>query len=98
FAVVSRPGSLFKSLINLSILGIKDTAPLERLDAGQVEVQEVQLTNGQSLWGLPIPPCNVSAQDIRKRLKHRQTLENLLPAGVESYILQHHILGGGSSQ
>jgi nicotinate-nucleotide adenylyltransferase len=98
FAVVSRPGSLFKSLIKLSILGIKDTAPLERLDAGQVEVQEVHLTNGQSLWGLPIPPCNVSAQDIRKRLKHRQTLENLLPAGVESYILQHHIGGGGSSQ
>ena len=98
FAVVSRPGSLFKSLINLSILGIKDTALLERLDAGQVEVQEVRLTHGQSLWGLPIPPCNVSAQDIRKRLKHRQTLENLLPAGVESYILQHHILGGESSQ
>jgi len=97
FAVVSRPGSLFKPLINLSILGIKDTAPLERLDAGQAEAQEIQLTNGQSLWGLPIPPCNVSAQDIRTRLKHSQTLENLLPAGVESYILQYHILGGGSS-
>ena len=98
FAVVSRPGSLFKSLINLSILGIKDIAQLERLDTGQIEVQEVQLTNGQSLWGLPIPPCNVSAQNIRERLKHRQSLENLLPAGVESYILQHHILGGESSQ
>ena len=98
FAVVSRPGSLFKSLINLSILGIKDIAPLDRLDTGQIEVQEVRLTNGQSLWGLPIPPCNVSAQDIRERLKHRQNLENLLPAGVESYILQHHILGGESSQ
>jgi len=85
-------------LINISIIGIKDIAQLERLDTGQIEVQEVQLTNGQSLWGLPIPPCNVSAQNIRERLKHRQSLENLLPAGVESYILHHHILGGESSQ
>lgn len=98
FAVVSRPGSLFKSLKNLSILGIEDTAPLDRLDAGQVEVQEVRLKSGQSLWGLPIPPCNASAQDIRKRLKHRQNLENLLPAGVESYILQHNLFGGGAPQ
>ena len=97
FAVVSRPGFLFKSLKNLSILGIEDAAPLERLDAGQGAVQEVRLTSGKSLLGLPIPPCNVSAQDIRTRLKHRQNLENLLPAGVESYILKHHILGGGSS-
>jgi len=98
FAVVSRPGSLFKSLINLSILGIQDPAPLDRLDTGQVEMEEVRLTNGQSLWCLSMPPCNVSAEDIRNRLKHRQSLENLLPAGVESYILQYHILGGGSSQ
>ncbi len=95
FAVVSRPGHTFKSLENLTILGIKDAASLERLDAGQVEVQEVRLKSGQSLWGLPIPPCNVSAQDIRKRLKHRQSLENLLPAGVESYILSHNLFSGG---
>ncbi len=95
FAVVSRPGHTFKSLENLPILGIMETASLERLDAGQVEVQEVRLKSGQSLWGLPIPPCNVSAQDIRKRLKHRQTLENLLPAGVESYILNHNLFSGG---
>ena len=95
FAVVSRPGHLFKSLENMPILGIEDAAPLERLDAGLVEVQEVRLKSGTSLWGLPIPPCNVSAQDIRKRLKHRQNLENLLPAGVESYILRHNLFSGG---
>ena len=98
FAVVSRPGCLFKSLEKLMILGITDAAPLERLDAGQAEVQEVRLKSGRSLWGLPIPPCNVSAKDIRKRLKHRQSLENLLPDGVESYILSHNLFSGGSSQ
>lgn len=93
FAVVSRPGSLFNPLKNIPILGIEDPATLDRLDAGQVAVEEVRLKNGQPLWGLPIPPCNVSAQDIRNRLKHRQRLENLLPAGVESYILNHYIWG-----
>ena len=95
FAVVSRPGYLFKSLENMPILGIEDAEPLERLDTGMVEMQKVRLKSGTSLWGLPIPPCNVSAQDIRKRLKHRQNLENLLPAGVESYILQHNLFSGG---
>ena len=98
FAVVSRPGHLFKSLEKLPILGIKDAAHLERLDAGQVEILEVRLASGNSLWGLPIPPCNVSAQDIRKRLKHRESVENLLPATVSSYILKHNLFSGGAPQ
>lgn len=98
FAVVSRPGFLFKSLESLPILGITDAAPLARLDAGQVEVEEVRLKDGASLLGLPIPPCSASARDIRKRIKHRQTLENLLPAGVESYILRHNLFSGGEPQ
>lgn len=57
FAVVSRPGFLFKSLESLPILGILDAAALARLDAGQVEAQEIRLKGGTSLWGLPIPPA-----------------------------------------
>ena len=95
FAVVSRPGTLFKSLEKMTILGITETAPLDRLDAGRVEVAEVRLKNGRSLWGLPIPPCDVSAKDIRNRLGHGQSVENLLPATVSSYILKHNLFSGG---
>jgi nicotinate-nucleotide adenylyltransferase len=98
FAVVSRAGFRFKSLETLPILGITDPENLARLDAGQVEKYEFRLKSGRSLWGLPIPPCEVSARDIRTRLKHRQSLENLLPAGVESYILSHNLFSGGSPQ
>ncbi len=98
FAVVSRPGHRFKSLEKMTILGIQDAAHLERLDAGQAEVLAVRLASGKSLWGLPIPPCNVSAQDIRKRIKHRESVENLLPATVSSYILKHNLFSGGSPQ
>lgn len=95
FAVVSRPGTLFKSLGKMAILGITETAPLDRLDAGLVEVAEVRLKNGRSLWGLPIPPCDVSAKDIRNRLGRGQSVENLLPATVSSYILHHNLFSGG---
>lgn len=98
FAVVSRPGNRFKSLENLTILGMKDAAQLDRLDARHVEVEEVHLKSGKSLWGLPIPPCDVCAKDIRTRLRHRQSVENLLPATVASYILEHNLFSGGSPQ
>jgi nicotinate-nucleotide adenylyltransferase len=98
FAVVSRPGGLFKSLEKLPLPAIKDSESLARLDKGQVEIQEFRLTIGRSLWALAIPPCRVSAKDIRNRLTHGQSVENLLPPAVESYILSHHLMTGGSPQ
>ena len=98
FAVVSRPGYLFKSLEKLPILAIKDTGQLTRLDGGQVEMEGLRLRSGRSFWGLPIPPCQVSAQDIRNRLNHRQSIENLLPPAVESYIMKNLLMTGGPLQ
>jgi nicotinate-nucleotide adenylyltransferase len=94
FAVISRPGSLFKSLENHPFLDIKDPAVLARLDAVTVEAEELRLKTGRTLWALPIPPCNVSAKDIRRRLKHKQSVENLLPPSVSSYIVKHLMPGG----
>ena len=98
FAVVSRPGVLFASLGKLPLLAIKDPGSLAQLDSGQAEVQELRLKTGRSLWGLAIPPCRVSAQDIRNRLKRGQSVENLLPPAVESYILKNLLMIGGSPQ
>lgn len=97
FAVLSRPGSLFTSLRTIALLGLEDFEPLARLDAGTVEIETVRLAHSRSFWGLPIPPCPVSAQEIRSRLTQGRTLENLLPSSVESYILTHYREGGWSS-
>lgn len=94
FAVVSRPGSLFTSLAKLSFLVIEDPALLERLDQSEGEVAAFRLSRGRTLWALAIPPCPISAKDIRNRLNHRQSLENLLPPPVESYIFKYLISGG----
>jgi nicotinate-nucleotide adenylyltransferase len=98
FAVVSRAASQFKSLEKLPILGISDTDSLARLDAGQLEKYAFRLKSGRWLWALSIPPCNVSSQEVRKRLKARQSIENLLPIAVESYILQYYSGAGGLPQ
>ncbi|HRB82506.1 MAG TPA: hypothetical protein PK614_09640, partial [Nitrospira sp.] len=49
---------------------------------------DVTITNGQALTFLRLPPCDVSASEIRTRLRSGASLANLLPAPVESYILR----------
>lgn len=88
FAVVSRPGARFKSLESLPFLQISDAEVLERLDAGKLQVEKFSLASGRSLWAIPIPPCHVSAHEIRKRIQVKQSLEGLLPPSVESYIVR----------
>jgi nicotinate-nucleotide adenylyltransferase len=98
FAVISRAGFQFKSLEKLSILGLTDPDPLTQLDAGQREQYEFRLKSGRSVWALAIPPCEVSSQEVRRRLKSKQSVENLLPTAVESYILRYHSGAGGLPQ
>ena len=98
FAVISRAGFQFKSLEKLPILGLTDPDPLTQLDAGQREQYEFRLKSGRSVWALAIPPCEVSSQEVRRRLKSKQSVENLLPTAVESYILRYRSGAGGLPQ
>jgi nicotinate-nucleotide adenylyltransferase len=88
FAVVSRPGSSFKSIKGMPLLFNEDQTLLDSLDSGLEEVARLRLTTGRSIWAITMLPCNVSAQAIRQRLRNKQNLENSLPPSVESYILQ----------
>jgi nicotinate-nucleotide adenylyltransferase len=85
FAVVARPGSTFESLDELAILVGDNITELKRIDAGEADSIRLPLKSGRVLWAIRIPPCNVSAKDIRNRLRHGQNLENALPPSVESY-------------
>jgi len=98
FAVISRAGFQFKSLEKLPILGLTHPDQLTRLDAGEREQYEFRLKSGRSLWALAIPPCEVSSQEVRRRLKSKQSVENLLPTAVESYILRYRSGAGGLPQ
>ena len=88
FALVSRLGSSFKSMKGMPFLSDEAHDLSDTLDGRLEEVVRLPLTTGRSVWAIPMPPCNVSAQTIRRRLRNKQSLENSLPPSVESYILR----------
>ena len=90
FIVLSRPGLSFRSLSTVALLPPIPQSSLVDLDAGRISQLEVPLGT-QSLTCLRLPPCAISASDIRARIRRRLPVANLLPPLVESYILQHHL-------
>ena len=90
FVVLSRPGLSFRSLSTVALLPPISQSSLTDLDAGRISQLEVPLRK-QRLTCLRLPPCAVSASDIRSRIRRGLSVANLLPPLVESYILQHHL-------
>ena len=90
FVVLSRPGLSFRSLSTVALLPPIPFPSLADLDAGRISQLEVSLGT-QRLTYLQLPPCTVSASDIRSRIRRGLPVANLLPPLVESYILQHHL-------
>jgi nicotinate-nucleotide adenylyltransferase len=90
FVVLSRPGLSFRSLSTMALLPPIPQSSLTDLDAGRISQFEVPLGT-QRLTCLQLPPCAVSASDIRSRIRRGLPVANLLPPLVGSYILQHHL-------
>ena len=90
FVVLSRPGLSFRSLSTMALLPPIPQSSLADLDTGRISQLEVSLET-QRLTYLQLPPCTVSASDIRSRIRRGLPVANLLPPLVESYILQHHL-------
>ena len=90
FVVLSRPGLSFRSLSTVALLPPIPYPSLADLDAGRISRIEAPLGK-QHLTCLQLPPCTVSASDIRSRIRLGLPVANLLPPLVESYILRHHL-------
>jgi nicotinate-nucleotide adenylyltransferase len=91
FVVISRPGQSFRSLAQLSLLPQLDSHALAQLDAGDLTRLDIAIPSGPGLICLPLPPCAISASDIRRQAQRKAALANVLPPPVESYILQHRL-------
>lgn len=89
FVVVSRPRTAFASLATLPLLPAIEPAPLESLDTGRANRLDLALSDRTTLTLLRLPPCSISASDLRRRLKAKQAVTGLLPPAVESYIIRH---------
>jgi nicotinate-nucleotide adenylyltransferase len=88
FVVVSRPGTQFRSLAGLALLPSLPASVLEVLDLGAQDIHTVLLPEGASVTLLRLAPCDASASDIRQRIRTHRPVSKLLPASVESYIIQ----------
>jgi nicotinate-nucleotide adenylyltransferase len=91
FVVISRPGKSFRSLETLSLLPRLDPQSLAELDEGTKTRLEIALPSSPGIVCLALPPCSISASDIRQRIRDRMPLANLLPVTVESYILRRQL-------
>lgn len=90
FAVLSRPNCSFQALSRLPLLPPLPLQALVELDQGIRSKVDVVADNHR-LTCLRLPPCDISASDIRSRISKRTSVVNLLPPPVESYIIQHHL-------
>ena len=88
FAVVSRTGRAFALLAHRPPLPAIPLPDLESLDSGSRDRLDVPLSGGTRLTLLHLPPCDISASDIRRRIRSRLGVADLLPAPVESYIMR----------
>lgn len=91
FVVVPRPPFRFEALSSMPVFPPFDPSVLMELDARRQDRLDVAIPGGPGLTLLSLPPCEVSASEIRDRLRKGLPLANLLPASVESYIIQHRL-------
>ncbi|MDH5739562.1 MAG: nicotinate-nucleotide adenylyltransferase [Nitrospira sp.] len=91
FVVVPRPGRLFKTLAEAPLFKNPDPAPLGQLDVGIIDRFDIAVPEALGITCLSIPPCPISASEIRQRVRSGLPLANMLPLSVESYILQHSL-------
>ena len=88
FAVVSRTGASFAPLADRPPLPAIAPSDLEALDRRTRDRLDVPLPGGTRLTLVRLPPCDISASDIRRRLREGKPVGPLLPAPVESYIMR----------
>jgi nicotinate-nucleotide adenylyltransferase len=88
FVVMSRTGVAFASLADRPPLPPIPRQALASLDDRTQDRLDVPLPGRTHLTLLRLPPCDISASDIRRRIRGRMSVSSLLPAPVESYIMR----------
>ncbi len=89
--VCSRPGVTFTQLQSLTLLPTLSHSNLHKLDQQEIQRLDISLPSGSSVTLLSVPPCEVSASQIRKQAALHRPIGRWLPPSVESYIIQHKI-------
>jgi len=92
FVIFPRPGSSFTELSTSPHLSVKREV-LRKLDRGIIAAHVTTLTSGRAVTLMSVSAFDISATDIRTRIKQGKSIKYLLPAEVESYIISHNLYG-----
>lgn len=98
FIVISRPRVTFERLAAMPLFPPVDRDRLRALDNGLAHHCSVPIPGGGELTLLRLPPCEISASEIRQRIREGRSLANVLPPSVESYIIQHDLYSEDSDR
>jgi len=91
FIVCSRPGVEFSQLRSMRLLPHIPQNSLRNLDQHHTPRLDLALSSGNVITLLSVPPCEVSASQIREEIALHRPIRHWLPPSVESYIIQHQV-------
>jgi len=89
--VCSRPGFAFTQLQSMRLLPPTQRNSLHNLDQQHPPRLDIDLPSGNVMTLLSVPPCQVSASQIREQVALHRPIGHWLPPPVESYIIQHQV-------
>lgn len=90
FILLSRPGYQFSMLSGSPFLSAK-ASDLRKLDSGNMESHSFMMKSGRKALLLNVSTLDISATDIRTRIKQGRSVKYLLPAEVEYFIISHKL-------
>lgn len=91
FIVCSRPGFTFTQLHSMPLFPPTSPTHLKKLDQQSQTRLDIPHSSGKTITLLSVPPCEVSASQIRKQIILQRPVSHWLPPLVESYIIQHKL-------
>lgn len=91
FLVVPRRGRSFQALAEMPLIPNLDPLALTQLDTCVRSRLDIVIPGCPGITCLALPPCSISASEIRRRVRDGLPLAHMLPASVESYILRHNL-------
>ncbi len=88
FVIVTRPDVPFSSCPNLPLLSAIDRTALSQMDLGIRDAYDFVTAANTTLFFLGTAALPISASQIREKVAAGESVHNLLPVQVESYIIE----------